>query len=174
VPLGKLGESVKLRLLAVDFQLPQPRNDERVGNEGEEVISGVRQVPGSVSPRYRGRVPRVSASYRGHGVHHEPGPHRRVQAVCDQRPILTPRTNEAQLCDLGFRSKLSVSEDRHAHYLHGISGSLRPSGYETDEVAASPYHGVLCNTAELDFRVAALPECASPYHPVTLQDVEQV
>ena len=35
----------------------------------------VSQLPGPLSPRYRGRVPKLSASYRGHGVHHEPGPH---------------------------------------------------------------------------------------------------
>ena len=37
--------------------------------------SSVSQEPGPLSPSYRGRVPRVSASYRGHAVHHEPGPH---------------------------------------------------------------------------------------------------
>jgi hypothetical protein len=33
----------------------------------------VRHLPGPVSPRYRGRVPKLSATYRSHGVHYEPG-----------------------------------------------------------------------------------------------------
>ena len=35
----------------------------------------VSQLPGPLSPRNRGRVPNLSASHRGHGVHHEPGLH---------------------------------------------------------------------------------------------------
>jgi len=42
---------------------------------------GVVQVPGPLSPRYRGRVREVSGRYRGHGVHYEPGPHTPVPAA---------------------------------------------------------------------------------------------
>ena len=38
----------------------------------------VSQLPGPLSPRNRGRVPELSASYRGHDVHYEPGPHTRA------------------------------------------------------------------------------------------------
>ena len=37
--------------------------------------SSVSQVPGPLSPRYRGRVPKLSARYRCHSVKYEPGPH---------------------------------------------------------------------------------------------------
>lgn len=37
--------------------------------------SSVRQVPESLSPRYRSRIRGVSGRYRSHGLHYEPGPH---------------------------------------------------------------------------------------------------
>jgi hypothetical protein len=39
------------------------------------VDRSVSEEPGLVSPRYRGRVRKVSSRYRCHGVHDEPGPH---------------------------------------------------------------------------------------------------
>jgi transposase len=44
--------------------------------------SSVSQLPGSVSPRNRGRVPELSGSSRGHGVHYEPGPHNLRAYIC--------------------------------------------------------------------------------------------
>ena len=40
-----------------------------------QVNADVKQVPGPVSPRFRGRVQEVSSTYRCHDVKYEPGPH---------------------------------------------------------------------------------------------------
>ena len=52
-------------------------HSEEGGNARRRWTSSVSQEPGPLSPRYRGRVPKLSPSYRGHDVHHEPGPHTR-------------------------------------------------------------------------------------------------
>ncbi len=61
----------------------------RRGDPGERAC--VRQVPGPLSPRYRGRVREVSTSYRGHGVQHEPGPHMPCLSSPGTRTTLRPR-----------------------------------------------------------------------------------
>ena len=50
-------------------------HSERGGKGLEADSRGVAQVPEPLSPRYRSRVREVSASYRSHGVNHEPEPH---------------------------------------------------------------------------------------------------
>ena len=42
---------------------------------GSPPTPAVAQLPGPASHTYRGHVPELSPTYRGHDVHHEPGPH---------------------------------------------------------------------------------------------------
>ena len=50
----------------------------------------VNQEPGPLSPTTRDRVPEVSPTYRGHDVHHEPGPHRCQPEVRHETTLVKP------------------------------------------------------------------------------------
>ena len=75
-------------------------------------IATVSQEPGPLSTTYRGRVPKVSANYRGHAVHHEPGPHRSARrgpaTPVDVAGDATCGTTNAQVCDLGLQMGAGV------------------------------------------------------------------
>ena len=62
--------------------------------------------PGPLSHRYRGRVRELSPTYRGHGVHHEPGPHSfcvaRMWHARGIEPLRRGSGEASQAPELGF------------------------------------------------------------------------
>jgi hypothetical protein len=67
--------------------------DRRAGQPGAGLVVGVSKVPGPLAPRNRGRVPKVSSSYRSHPVRHEPGQHiHRYTPLISEEPVCL-RTN---------------------------------------------------------------------------------
>jgi len=78
--------------------LPDGRPHTHQGEGDTRRHATVSQEPGPPSPTNRGHVPELSANYRGHAVHHEPGPHtvrrRPVRAKCVHRRRRPSRSEE--------------------------------------------------------------------------------
>ena len=97
---------------------------------GERRLDGG-QEPGPLSPRYRGRVPDLSTSYRGHDVQHEPGPHTQLSEQPGRRS--GRRSPEQQ------KSRSSrTGSDLRIRWWRGRDLNPRPSGYEHRHTGLRP------------------------------------
>jgi hypothetical protein len=116
-----------------------------------------------VSPRYRGRVPKLSASSRGHGVQHEPGPHSSNRAANGLHA-----ENDGRV-----PTRRHPSVTRSSIWWRGRDLNPRPSGYEPDGGRRFPSRPAPSRTSELGFRPSDVPVRTIADHPISARGVEE-